>query len=89
MSNIHIHESYKVSKRSFKAVLATFTDAEAREVKAHRSTYSLCAEWACHNFLYRIGIARERTKDVDLDYPCDKPEWLYIVLGTIVKLFIP
>lgn len=41
MSNIHIADSYKVSKHSFEAVLATKQDAEAQEVKAHRSTYSL------------------------------------------------
>ena len=88
MANIHIADSYKVSKHSFKAVLATYTDSEAQDVKAHRSTYSLLMEWATHNWLYSLGIARERTKDCDLDYPCDKPAILYCIIGTLVWLFI-
>ena len=88
MSNIHIEDSYKISKHSFEAVLATKQDAEAQEVKAHRSAYSLKMEWATHNALYALGIARERTKDCDLDYPCDKPAWLYCIIGSLVWLFI-
>lgn len=87
-SNIHIVNSYKVSKHRFESVLATFTDADAQVVKMNRSMRSLCAEWSVHNFLYRIGIERERTASVDLDYPCDKPEWLYCLFGAISWLFI-
>lgn len=89
MSNIHIPDSYKVRKRDFKAVLATFTDAEAQEVKAHRSMYSMKCEIIVHNFLYHWGIQRERTKDCDIDYPCDRSPWIYCVLGTILWIFTP
>lgn len=87
-SNIRIVDSYKVSKHRFESVLATYTDVQAMEVKTHRSLFSLKMEWATHNFLYNLGVKRERTKNVDLDYPCDKPEWVYCVMGTLIWIFI-
>lgn len=53
-----------------------------------RSIRSLKYEWVCHNFAFRIGYKKAHTKDVDLDYPCDRPEWLYIVFGWFAWLFI-
>lgn len=53
-----------------------------------RSLFSLKMEWICHNFLHGIGYARERTKDVDLDNPADHPEWMYIVCGLLVWIFV-
>ena len=82
MSNIHIEDSYKISKHSFKAVLATKQDAEAQEVKAHRCYYSLLCEWLVHSFLAHWGIAVERTKDVDLDSPFDGS---HLKVGTEIK----
>ena len=45
-------------------------------------------EWTVHNVLYRLGIKRAQTKDVDMDLPCDKPEWLYEVLGVLCWIFL-
>lgn len=87
MANIHIENSCKVSKHSFKAVLATYVDMDATEVKAHRSLYSLRAEWAVHNALHSLGLWKERTASVDLNYPC-KWAWAYVIIGTIVMPFI-
>lgn len=87
IANIHIEDSYRVSKNSFKAVLATYNNESANIVKSNRSTYSLCMEWAVHNCLYSLGLWKERTKDVDLNYP-NKWSWLYCVLGTLVYPFI-
>lgn len=39
-----------------------------------RSLKSLTREWRVHNFLYKIGLYKSRTKDVDLDYP---QQWYY------------
>lgn len=54
-----------------------------------RSDKSIIREWCVHNALYALGIARERTKDVDLDY---NPKWymsaLYWFLGAVVGPFI-
>lgn len=33
----------------------------------HRSERSMVTEWRAHNFLYWLHIARERTRDVDLE----------------------
>ena len=53
-----------------------------------RTLFSLKMEWICHNFLYLVGYERERTKDVDLDNPCDQPEIIYIICGILVWLFV-
>ena len=54
-----------------------------------RSIGSLRREWAAHNLAYALGINRERTASVDLDY---EPRWyhniLYGVVGTIALLVI-
>ena len=88
MYNIHIPESYKVSKRDFECRLAALTDADALEVKAHRSMRSMCREWACHNFLYNLGILRDHTESVDINWP---QKWYvraaYFLLGWC-KIFI-
>lgn len=83
-TNIHIEDSYLIRGRYFSSILR---EIEC-EVTERRSMFSLKKEWAVHNFLYKIGYKRERTKDVDLDYPCDKPEWVYEVLGSLVWIFV-
>jgi hypothetical protein len=45
-------------------------------------------EWTVHNVLYRLGYKRGQTKDVDMDDPCDKPEWLYGILGVLCWIFL-
>lgn len=89
-NNLHIVDSYRIRKLRMGKVL--------REIKAsahpgqtivfRRSFFSLKLEWICHNFLYGIGYKRDRTKDTDLDNPCDRPEWQYIVCGLLVWLFV-
>lgn len=95
MGNIHIQDSYKISKLNFGTVLDNreskaklMKDEGELEVFSHRSRFSLKMEWTVHNFLYGLHIRREQTKDCDLDYPCDKPEWLYCLLGLLTWLFI-
>ena len=54
-----------------------------------RSIGSLRREWAAHVLAYNLGIRRDKTADVDLDY---EPRWyhnlFYGVAGTIALLFI-
>lgn len=87
-TNIHIPDSFDYPKKTFKGVLEM-------EKKLHpdcdvffRSMFSLQMEWATHNLLYILNIQRARTKDVDLDYPSDHPEWMYNLLGLISWIFI-
>lgn len=87
-SNIQIKDSAFIRKKFFQPVL-DYAHMEYPYCEAlQRSDLSLKMEWATHNFLYRLNIKRERTKDVDLNYPCDKPEWLYIVCGCLCWIFI-
>lgn len=82
--NVHITDSCTISKKLFEPILKDtkkdYPDSKVWE----RSMKSLCAEWAVHNFCYMIGFQKERTKDCDLDNPCDKPQWLYMILGSLV-----
>lgn len=87
--NVHIPDSFEVSKWCFEDVLCRIRGHYPDSEVWKRSMRSLCAEWACHNALYGLGIARSRTKDVDLDY---HPKWymsaLYWFLGAVVWPFI-
>lgn len=88
-SNVHIENSYLVGKADIQDVLTTIQGADAlgSSVFEERNKASLKAEWVVHNALYNLGIQRERTKDVDLDYPCDKPEWVYKTLSVVLGAF--
>ena len=83
-NNLHLVDSYKVSKFKFCKTLKQIRAEESNSMVWERSLFSLAMEWTCHNFLYMVGYQRERTGSVDLDYPCDHPEWLYIIGGMIV-----
>ena len=87
--NVHIPDSFEVSKHSFADVLGRIRQSHPDCEVWRRSRWSLKAEWAVHNALYGLGIARERTKDVDLNHPLPwYVEGAYIVFGTIVWVFI-
>ena len=85
-NNIRIENGYLVKGRAFGFVLNRIREDEPNEVTANRSNYSLSCEWAVHNALYKLGLFRSHTKDVDLNYPC-RLEWFYIVLGSIIYPF--
>lgn len=86
---VTIYDSYKISKFHFNEVLDEIEKENPQcKVFKERSRFSLCMEWTVHNFLYNINIERQRTKDVDLDTPSDKPEWLYCICGLLTWLFI-
>ena len=86
-NNIRIENGYLVPCKDFEFVLNCIRENEPNEVTANGSNYSLSCEWAVHNALYRLGLFRSRTKDVDMEYPC-RLEWLYIVLGCIIYPFV-
>ena len=84
---IRIEKGYLVRGMAFGFVLNRIRESAPNEVTANRSNYSLSCEWAVHNALYKLGLFRSRTKDVDMEYPCRK-EWLYIILGSIIYPFV-
>ena len=85
-NNICIEKGYLVKGRAFGFVLNRIREDNPNEVTEHRSNYSLSCEWAVHNTLYKLGLSRSHTKDVDLNYPC-RIEWLYILLGSFIYPF--
>ena len=58
---------------------------EVRKIKGYpvtRTKASYIAEWKVHNRLYRLGIKRSHTKDVDLEENIDKCKDIgYRILG--------
>lgn len=89
MSCLTIYDSCKVRKWNMRPVLKRIKTENTMDTTIfQRSVFSLKMEWICHNFLYNIGYERERTKDVDLDNPADHPEWMYIVCGILVWIFV-
>ena len=88
-SCLTIYDSFKVQKWNMRPVLKRIKKENTTATNVfERSLFSLKMEWICHNFLYNIGYKREQTKDVDLDNPADHPEWMYIVGGILVWIFI-
>lgn len=88
--NIHVNDSCKIRRCKIFSSLNEIEKVSGNQtlVFAGRSHFSLGMEWTVHNVLYRLGIKRAQTKDVDMDLPCDKPEWLYEVLGVLCWIFL-
>lgn len=87
-SNLHIPDSYLVEKKRIPGILAQIKAIHPDSDVWKRSFISLQREWTVHNFCYKINFKRERTKDCDLDYPCDKPEWVYKTIGFLIWPFV-
>lgn len=84
-----IYNSWKAHKCQMRSILEQIKKecTVATEVWK-RSFFSMKMEWICHNFLYSVGYEKDRTRDVDLDNPCDRPEWQYIICGILFWLFV-
>ena len=88
-NNLHIYNGFETEKWDMCKELKKIREATKGGTKVfERSLFSLTIEWTAHNFLYVIGYKREQTKDVDLNNPSDRPEWLYIVCGLLTWLWI-
>lgn len=83
-NNIHINDSYVYSKNSFDSVFSMLRRKYPKNsVLLNRSDKSLSREWATHNLLWDLHIARSRTASVDLNYP--QKWWMklgYFIIGT-------
>ena len=84
--NIHIVKGWNLPKREYGYTLDEIKKAHPDCKVWDRKRASLKLEWACHSFLYQMQIARERTADVDLDYPNNKA-WLYCICGVLCWIF--
>lgn len=82
MAKFRIRNSYVVPKKDFIPFLDSYDFPEANKVKSIRGFRSLCREWSAHNFLYSLGIARNKTKDCDFEAPIKwYAELGYFLLG--------
>lgn len=86
LNNIRVEDGYEMPCRGMRSALEAIKANQPNNVTDNRSIYSLCCEWTVHNVLYRLGLFRERTKDVDMEYPC-KLEWAYLILGSLIYPF--
>ena len=88
-NNLHIDDSHEIGKRQFRSALCAIEERHPELYVWRRSEGSLRREWATHNLCYQMGYKRERTKDVDLNYP---QKWYvtlaYAVVGTLALLII-
>ena len=86
---VKIFDAYLVPKARFEPELNVIRYFHPTCRLWKRSIGSLRREWAAHTLAYNIGIKREQTADVDLDY---EPRWyhnlLYGIVGTIALAFI-
>ena len=88
-NNIHMESSFEISKEDFESELKTLREQYPDCLVWNRSMDSLKREWAAHNALHAMGIARKQTAHADLNWP---QHWLirlgYAIIGTIAWPFI-
>ena len=68
-NNVHIVDSYKISKNADMLAIAKQIRAAALKLgfNYRRSNSSWITEWRAHNYMYDHGIERARTASVDFD----------------------
>jgi hypothetical protein len=68
-NNIHIVNSYKITKKADMNAIVKLIRAEALKngLKYKRTNSSWVTEWRAHNYMYDKGMERARTASVDLD----------------------
>lgn len=65
---IKIIDSYTITDRSkMKEIIYAIQHAHS-EIKFDRDYNLLISEWVAHNRMYKWGIRRDKTKDVDLEF---------------------
>ncbi len=88
-NNIHMESSFEISKEDFENELKMLREQYPDSLVWNRSMNSLKREWAAHNALHAMGIARKQTAHADLNWP---QHWLirlgYDIIGTIAWPFI-
>lgn len=72
--SVRITDSYKVTDRGAMLSVVCFVEDyvwETRGIQTHPKT-ELYGEFRLHNILYRFGVEREHTAELDLDYIADE-----------------
>ena len=78
-----VYDSYKYSNGEIEqAVEEIMQKRKELGLPVTRTKSSYISEWKTHNKLYRLGIQRSRTKDVDLEEEIDQTRnFLYSIFG--------
>ena len=86
---VKLIDSYLVPKSKFSRELSAIRNLHPTCPLWNRSDGSIKREWAAHNLAYKLGIKRDKTKDVDLEY---EQKWYvrlaYWIAGNIAMLII-
>jgi len=78
-----------MSEAEFSEALDEIQKLYPSHVAFKRTRKSMYLEWMAHNFLFRMGIKKDKTTDVDLEYPQGWFKRLgYGILGILGKIFI-
>ena len=88
-NNIHLESSFRVRKEDFESELNAIRAQYPDSLVWNRSMGSLKREWAAHNALHAMGVFRNRTGHMDLNWP--QPWFIrlgYALLGTVAWPFI-
>lgn len=64
--NYQVKDSYKITSIA-EIKMQVIVLYDNGKLNKSRSVMSYVKEWHAHNVLYKLGIAKERTKDVDLN----------------------
>ena len=72
--SVRITDPYKVTDRGAILSVVCFVEDYVRETRGiqTRSKTELYGEFRLHNILYRFGVEREHTAELDLDYIADE-----------------
>ena len=87
--DILITNSYLVtdSTAMYKFLQRIMTEPEYSLYGYNRKMSSYIAEWKVHNWCYYLGIARSRTKDVNLDKDFNSISFLQRMVYKLISLF--
>lgn len=86
---VKLLDSYLVPKAKFSLELNKVRNLHPTCSLWFRSDKSIRREWGAHNLAYALGINRNKTKDVDLNFEQKWYEKLgYFIVGSIALLVI-
>lgn len=87
---IQILDSYKIKYNEFKNILEELiAENPEHQVFVNRNKYELLMEFSVHNFLYKFGLFKLRTINLELEYPIKlKNNIIYKIIGPFCWLFI-
>ena len=84
-NTLQVKDSWEVSKKDFDKVIDELLCIDILK----RTRKSLKYEWAVHNFLYNLGVKKDKTGSVDFDFVQSKwDKFRYGLVGWIALIFI-